>query len=476
MALGVVAGVNAKSNKRGVSENNFMFSSQLEVLSKGVTWYYNWGNTPGSGYKNQVIDCDALEFVPMAWNGNFSEDKIREYCKSHPNTKYILGFNEPNFKAQANMTPQQAAEQWPRLQALAKELNLKLVAPALNYSPDAPYNNPLTWMDEFVKLVGKDAFDYTAIHNYGGLGVMKTLAGNFHDRYGKDVWVTEFCLWPDEGNGTSYVHPSAQISSMIETVEWLEQTEWIFRYAWFKATGNSSATSGPNFGLLVAPNPVTDPWSLSDQGVVYTYMSEYDLSRSHPTEQFVAATDYLHSSKISLGAGKDSEFDAPLHITGLTAGAYVDYRFDVPKSGDYILTLRAGGYGEPKRFDPILRITLVDEDGTELRELADTGAFELPNDDEVYKNIDFPMNLEAGKHIIRIMDNNPGRPSGIRFSGVRLSDSADVDGIESETADGKVIVYNLQGIKVRTAADKVEALNGLPAGIYIVNGTKMVVK
>ena len=122
----------AKSDKRGVSENQFSMGSMLEALEPGVTWYYNWGNTPGKGYENQVIDFEGIEFVPMCWNANYNADAIREYCKSHPQTKYLLGFNEPNFTAQANMTPQKAAEEWPKVKALADELGLKLVSQALN--------------------------------------------------------------------------------------------------------------------------------------------------------------------------------------------------------------------------------------------------------------------------------------------------------------------------------------------------------
>ncbi len=474
-ALLIGTGAEAKSTKRGVSENNFMFSSQLEKLSEGVTWYYNWGNTPGAGYKNQVADCDALEYVPMAWNGNYNADKIREYCRSHPNTKYILGFNEPNFKAQANMTPQQAAEAWPALRALADELNLKLVAPALNYSPDAPYNDPLKWMDEFVALVGKDAFDYTAVHNYGGLGVMKTIAGNFHDRYGKDVWVTEFCYWPGEGSG-SYVNPVNQISSMIETVEWLEQTDWIFRYAWFKATGNSSASTGPNYGLLIAPTPVTEPWTLSDQGVVYTYMPEYDFSKVNPINEYVNAIDYIRSHNVILGSGDDELVTNPLHITGFTGGASVDYRFNVPEAGDYTLTLRVAGFGEPVRFDPELRFLTVNEEGDEIKELLKTGTFSLPNEDSDYVTLNFPVSLEKGEQIIRISDDNIYRPSGIRISAVRLSDTTGIEGVLINGDNEPGNVYNLQGMMVMRSANTAEDLKQLPAGIYIVKGKKVIVK
>lgn len=70
----------AKSDKRGVSENQFSMGSMLEALEPGVTWYYNWGNVPGTGYQNEVIDFEGIEFVPMCWNGNYNAEKIREYC------------------------------------------------------------------------------------------------------------------------------------------------------------------------------------------------------------------------------------------------------------------------------------------------------------------------------------------------------------------------------------------------------------
>ena len=184
------------------------------MVKPGVGWYYNWANTPTAGINGQVEAYEGIDFVPMCWNANYSADKIRAYVKAHPECKYLLGFNEPNFTAQANMTPEVAAGHWTAVQALAKELNLKLVAPALNYSPNAPYQDPCKWMDEFVALVGPDAFDYTAIHVYGGYGVLTDLATKFHDKYGKDVWVTEFCYWPEAGNQNSSVTPTTQINFM----------------------------------------------------------------------------------------------------------------------------------------------------------------------------------------------------------------------------------------------------------------------
>ena len=57
-------------------------------------------------------------------------------------------------------------------------------------------------------IVGLDAFDYVAVHSYGGLTAMQNIATSFHDRYCKDVWVTEFCFTAQRGAiPTPTLHP-----------------------------------------------------------------------------------------------------------------------------------------------------------------------------------------------------------------------------------------------------------------------------
>lgn len=465
-ALAVAPATEAKSYKRGVSENKFQYHAQMEVVAPGVTWFYNWGNTLGA----YIADQEFLEFTPQVWNGNFNADNIRKYVAAHPDTKYILGFNEPNFKSQANMTPEYAAQRWPEIQALAKELNLKTVAPALNYSPDAPYNNPVTWMDEFVRLVGSDAFDFTAIHFYGGFGGMKDLATQFHNRYGKPVWVTEFCYWPGEMGDVSV---ESQLSSMVETVEWLEKTDWIYRYAWFKATEESRA----NFKLIEAGKG-EDPRTLSELGHVYVYMSEFDSEVYHGVNENVPATEYINRQFAGLGKSADKNNAKPIEISSFSAGATLDYQFDVPSAGKYNLVLRVTGVGEPVRFDPKVSVVAVNADGSEGKQLSAPMQFGLPGNETDYKNIVFPMELQAGKQTIRIKDVNPYAPSGLRISTIRLADEAGVDQIAvDDTADNSIVnVYNLQGVIVRKNVSVFEATSGLAPGLYVVGTQKVVVR
>ncbi len=462
----------AKSFKRGVGENQFYFVGQMECLEPGVSWYYNWGNQPNQGTNDQIINFKGFEYIPMCW-GNYSEEKIRNYCKSHPETKYLLGFNEPNFKAQSNMTPAQAAEKWPAVQALAKELNLKLVSPALNYSPDAPYQDPMKWMEEFVALVGNDAFDYVALHNYGGLGVMQDLCTKFHNRFGKDIWVTEWCNWPG-GAGNVYVAPTTQIQSMIQTVEWLEKTPWIYRYAWFKAVGAHDSKNQPNYGLEITKNG-DGLRELSPQGWVYVYMTDFNPNVWNSVNTTVAASEYIASSGIMLGKGENPACPSPIEITQLNAGAYAQYQFEVPKAGDYKLVLSVSGQGEPVRFDPTFKINLVNADGTEGAELAKK-KFTLSGDDTKYALEYFDITLPAGHQTIRISDANPYQPSGIHLSTLQLSEAAGIENVTVGNGNDLVDVYTINGVKMRSAVAPANATTGLPAGLYIIGDKKVLVK
>lgn len=453
----------AKSDKRGVSENKFQYWAQMEAIQPGVTWFYNWSNTLGGYFNGQEI----LEFVPMCWNGNFNADNIRNYCKNNPQTKYLLGFNEPNFKSQANMTPQEAAAKWPEIVALAKELNLEIVAPALNYSPDAPYTDPLKWMDEFVALVGKDAFDYTAVHAYGGFGVMSDLAKKFHDKYEKPVWVTEFCYWPGE---TGAVAVQSQINMMVQSLEWLEKTEWIHRYAWFKATEKNST----NFNL-VEPGKNEDTRELSEQGKVYVYMSDFDPDVFHRVNELIPAKEYISQTLISLGSSNDSQSDCPIEISQFNSGATLDYQFDVPSAGEYNLVLRVSGMGDPSRFDPNIGVVAVNNDGSEGAVLTPGKTFGLTNDDTKYKNVVYPMTLSAGKQVIRLKDYAPYQPSGIRISTVCLADAAGINEISAVDENKTVNVYNLQGTCILRNVMPSDVISLLPKGIYLIGGKKILI-
>lgn len=104
--------------------------SDLRALSPSVSWFYNWSSRPPAQLVGEYERL-GVEFVPMLWNASFNVDDVVNRIPA--GAKYLLGFNEPNFHSQANLTPEQAAAAWPRVEEVARRRGLTLVSPAVNY-------------------------------------------------------------------------------------------------------------------------------------------------------------------------------------------------------------------------------------------------------------------------------------------------------------------------------------------------------
>ena len=110
---------------------------------------YDWGQTPWYFYQKHCRSSLKPGRVPMVWAWRSSDHPIRIPHDAH----YILGFNEPNFKAQANMTPQKAAAAWRELE---RESHGKpLVSPAAAPCGGSICVNGLNapeWFDQFFQV------------------------------------------------------------------------------------------------------------------------------------------------------------------------------------------------------------------------------------------------------------------------------------------------------------------------------------
>lgn len=387
-----------RSYKRGVGENSFTRPAEITSLAKGVTWTYNWGPNPANRVASQLHPGGEMEFVPQVWNGNFQEQAIRDSLAKYPGTKYLLGFNEPNFKAQANMTPTQAAEKWPVLEGIARDYGLKLISPALNY-PDGPINDgntyqPDEWLTQFIaaykNLYGKEPqIDYIALHCYmNSYTAMQGFVDNFAKKFGKKIWLTEFCSW----EGT--VDSLTQLNTMVQKVQALELDTLVDRYAWFKAKGSKTA---PFYRLLETPNLMTKqpPYgTLTTMGLVYVNMSSFDTTYYHSEGTQIAAKDYVNSQGISLERNTDAKSTVPIQIGTFDTGCWVEYLLDVPTAGDYIFTFRLAS--EKFLMDPKIRINI---NGTTVGEkvLPSTGSVDTWATQQVIAK------LPAGKVRVRIV-------------------------------------------------------------------------
>ena len=105
-------------------------------------WHHNWGLLP-DGNTPPCATPRAAEFVPMfrTCGANCTSslpDNYRELWQA-AGVRCLLGFNEPDNKDQANLTPAAAAQKWPQLQAVAASFSppLELVAPGITHRAES---------------------------------------------------------------------------------------------------------------------------------------------------------------------------------------------------------------------------------------------------------------------------------------------------------------------------------------------------
>jgi hypothetical protein len=176
-------------------------------------------------------------------------------------SKFLLGFNEPDFKAQANLSPTQAAADWPMVQAKATALHIPVVSPGMNFCGSSSntslcttptITDPYTWLKDFFAACPGCEVDYVAVHWYNcdlpSLklyidGVTTTLQGFL--QFGKPIWVTEISC-----DGSHSV--ADQTKYMQAAVPYLEGNPNVFRYSWFSASPIPNAELMNSDGSLTA--------------------------------------------------------------------------------------------------------------------------------------------------------------------------------------------------------------------------------
>jgi hypothetical protein len=238
--------------KRGIASNTAPSGAFVaSASSPGIAWWYNWA-AQGSG--------SGTDFVPMIWGAASLQATIPA------GSKYLLGFNEPNFKAQSNLTVAQAVADWPQVEAAAQTTGAgaAIVSPAVNFCgstsdpsqcADPAVTDPYTYLRDFFASCSACKVDYIAVHWYNcDLPSLKAyLEGNVDAggglqgfvQFGKPIWLTEFAC--------DSSHSAADQKAYMEAaVPYLEANPNVFRYSWF------SASPIPNAELANADGSLTD--------------------------------------------------------------------------------------------------------------------------------------------------------------------------------------------------------------------------
>lgn len=201
--------------------------ADAKLLSKSVSWWYNWSPTPQAAVSGGVASV-GMAFVPMLWNGSGVGT-----AKFPPNSSALLGFNEPDLSSQANMTEQSAASLWPQVETMAKAQNIpQLISPAIAYN--------VSWTQLFMSLCTGCEIDGIAFHAYTDNVTDIQNEVKELEQFNKPIWLTEFACNHNASNTPCSLSDSEAF--MNATVPWLESQGQIARYAWF--SGSNVLVSG----------------------------------------------------------------------------------------------------------------------------------------------------------------------------------------------------------------------------------------
>ncbi|KAH9853697.1 glycosyl hydrolase catalytic core-domain-containing protein [Lenzites betulinus] len=224
-AVGAAIEAATNGSKAGLAWPNANNDDINQYLTTGkVQWYYNWSPDPISA---------NIEFVPMLWGTRQTSDwdnninnTIKQYQVTH-----LLGFNEPEIAGQSNISPTDGATEWKAHIEPLKGLGVKLGAPAPSGAPEGKQ-----WLvDWMTACQGGCTVDFMPLHWYdiNSTAFMEYLE-DYHNTFQKPLWVTEWAC-------QNFNQPNQQCSSqdiidfMNATQTFMEETEWIERYAWFGA-------------------------------------------------------------------------------------------------------------------------------------------------------------------------------------------------------------------------------------------------
>lgn len=373
-------GKTGKSKKRGLGYGHHSVED-MAVMSKGISWWYNWSHKPDLQIQD-VYQQYGVEFVPMAWNGGFDDAGMRAYIASHPGVKYILAFNEPNFKDQANMTPSQAVAQWPRLEAIASEFGLKIVSVAMNYCGNCvtengtTYYSPFDYFDDFFELCPTCKVDALSIHAYmPDVNGVEWYVNEFR-KYGKPIWMTEFSAWET----TTTLKDQKRM--LIQVVDSFENMGDMERYAWFTGRRNGH----PFNGLF----DYRQSGVLAEIGNIYVNMPVHGDASIHNLPKLVQAENYATRNGVRVEETEDvSGF---LNISDTAATEWVEYN----------VAGAANTYTVTSRVASLTGGTInVLVDGTQQATITVPATGGL----QTWSQVNTTLALPAGSHKVRLVFN-----------------------------------------------------------------------
>lgn len=290
-------------------------SGALELDDIALTPTAGGGNVVGaSGFDSALADpahSSPVPFVPMVWGATAAGGVDTGGLAGEP---VVLGFNEPDLRAQSNLTVAQAIALWPDLMATGARLGSPAVATSHTLGSTS-------WLGKFMAQANAAGLrvDFIAVHYYStnpDVAAFKTWLTKVYNTYKLPIWVTEWGLVdftnPDRFTATETAKFFTDGTLMMDGLGFVE------KQAWFGLHDGLD-------GLNIHTHLIDDAGQLTPVGQAFAAFSPVrDLTGT-------AGADLLrggaNGDRLNGGDGADT-LVAGLGDDSLTGGAGAD-RFDL---------------------------------------------------------------------------------------------------------------------------------------------------
>lgn len=215
VCLGLMLSVRADphSVKKGVGIPYYKFSDSRERLERlNLNWFYTWNTSTPEDMP------ESIEFIPMIWGSWNNRLEVYQQLMAEDH-QTLLGFNEPDYTNQANLSVEYVINSWTNLM----NTGLRLGSPGC-------LNAKSAWMRKFMDAAAVSEYrvDFVTVHYYppSAAAFLKYIH-NVHELYQLPIWITEFAITD------KYVDTPADVCRfMEEVIPVLESLDYVERYAW----------------------------------------------------------------------------------------------------------------------------------------------------------------------------------------------------------------------------------------------------
>ncbi|CAI6336308.1 unnamed protein product [Periconia digitata] len=247
----------SQESKRGIAYVGNTHTSDNALLtssSSPLTWYYNW-----SPYPPSQVPSEGMEFVPLIHGVDGAEDEqtARQLERLPESSTHLLSFNEPDGSTGSGgsaIEPKDAAEAYVKFLGPLREKERKW---KISHPSTTGSGNGLEWLRKFNEScydIDKDngcPTDFIAAHWYGGFEGLAGWLGTLNEFYNTNtsrdpplkIWITELAL--------PQMDADANTQMMNQTLPYLDQLDYVEKYAWFGAFRPKDANEWTGDGVAL---------------------------------------------------------------------------------------------------------------------------------------------------------------------------------------------------------------------------------